>query len=96
MFVSGDLLIPCEGVEVSYYRKKPFIVDIDPRVAKAIESGKWKQWDGPGLVLQTPLTNWDSALLMLPNVGPAWVIHKDYSSLTLVHTKVQFVALSAT
>lgn len=91
-FVSGDLVIPHEGAEVSYYRKKPFIVKIDPRVARAIESGKWRQWDGPGLVLQEPMSDWDSALLMLPSVGPAWVTHRDYSTLTLVDARVQLIA----
>ncbi len=93
--VEGDLVIPHEGVEVSYYRKKPFIVDVDPHVARAIGAGRWRQCDGPGLILQEPMTDWDSALIMLPSVGPAWITYRDYSTLTLVDARVQLIAPSA-
>ena len=88
----GDLVLPYGDIEIPYYSRKPFIVGDNPYSAKAIESGKWRRRDGPGLIVCEPTTTWDSCMLILPGIGPVWITYPSYSVLTLAKVNVQVLA----
>jgi len=91
-FKSGDLVIPCYDAVIPYYAIRPYVVTPDPLIARTIMKGTWRRDDGPGLVIERPETEIDSALIVIPKQGAMWIMHHNLIMILHVETNITISA----